>query len=372
MPLNHSPTRKRPPTRSNPIIENNENSEDENQSEIGEATNILQLPNFDEYQHYSNLLQKQESQTSTSTIVITSALETEMHYTTAGFTQPLNTVHSDKTLNSSQVLSTTFEKSTKNINKIIDPSTTETRFPSRPTDYQYQQLVQAAIVNTNLLTQLHDNLLDNKPTSQNHVHRNLFPKFLPDINKLISSVPQTDGTEPNEFLNFLVEIEKIINLQIIPPSRLMEGLITHVHGELRKWLASTSLQYRDNWNQCKNNMLNYFLSRQQISRLIRTHVFRVQTLDETLATYAEDLRLRAYALNYINRDEEILVHIWDSATSKYLNKICTLNVPTSFENLFQIARQIDEATLRLDEANLRETDAKLTTCKSTKNTTPKN
>lgn len=208
-------------------------------------------------------------------------------------------------------------------------------------------------VHRDSLTQLlaiHNQLLLD---TQRQVNNLSGPNFKPDMTQLCQNIPRADGDNPSIFIDFLIEVEKIVNLNIMPLSKLIKGLVTQTEGELQLWLSRLATP-TNTWDHIKSQLLIKFLSPTQMSRIQLEKIFRYQNPNESLKQFTNDLEITAKVLN-LPDETRIVTHILDSANSEYLPLLATIfPQPTTFEQLYQIAKRADENANRLKNAISRE------------------
>lgn len=228
-------------------------------------------------------------------------------------------------------------------------------------------LYQAASVQIELLGQLTDKINSFKLRSPEESTDQRY------TTSMLSNIPIADGQDPLKLIEFVVHIQQIVDLQIASEKILINEILLRTTGQLQIWWAKASKENKFLWTELKQHLVEEFIPPMVRNRLTNTQVRRLQKPGERLLDFAEDIHSKSKALLCNISEEELLVHIWDSANYSTLLQISTLPIPKSFRELRILSRNLDETTRRIEEAKMRECQAapqktnSATSFKNTKN-----
>jgi len=230
-----------------------------------------------------------------------------------------------------------------NVNKIVSQ------------EEQASPLARATAVHMNVTSILVDQITELKRLTMD-ISKHIIKEsedFKPDVKDLLAKVPRCNGTDPNNLVEFMLQVQEICELKLSADSVVLSSLINYVDGELRCWWADV-VPRLESWKTVKIQLIAEFLSPVMKLHLINAQVRRVQQTQESLSHFISDIWRRAEILEANISEQDIILHIWTNANYETLLKLKDRTIPISIQGFKLLARQIEEMEMLLNLARHRE------------------
>lgn len=239
---------------------------------------------------------------------------------------------------------------------IPEPTTPITdQLPPQPQNEQISPLIRATATHMQMTTALMDRVEHlNEVTTQ--LSAKISPsicEFKIDSKEITSHIPFCSGDNPRQLIDFIEEVQSVVDLQLALDPILLRSLLNKVQGDLRTWWAAAVLRF-ESWNALKKSLLNDFISPVIKNQLINQLIRRSQKPDEPFKNFIKDILTKKKALDVDITNKELVLQIWSNVNYRTLLNLKDSPMPESIEDLQKIARRLEDFESRLKEAKLRE------------------
>lgn len=166
------------------------------------------------------------------------------------------------------------------------------------------------------------------------------------LQSMLAELPICDGKVANQLIKFIIAVDKLIQLELVPQSEYVSWIMTRTTGFLADWWFRRAATLA-NWQSIKPLILNEFLSPIHIETLKNEMCLRYQYESETLLEFAHSIDAVAKALNLGWTEEALMQTILSRISPKtYYYIKCN---PMDIINMSQLARissEVEGALLR--------------------------
>lgn len=141
-----------------------------------------------------------------------------------------------------------------------------------------------------------------------------------EINSLLENVPEINGSDLENLIKFIVEVDLIVCTPLVPELTLLKGLTFKFRGSLRDWWFS-QLTHSLTWFQAKNELLNRYLTPIDRARLGEKFLNREQGPNEDYLDFVEDVVKYVPLFGSSLTEVEIVTRLWlkqNSSTFEYM------------------------------------------------------
>lgn len=181
--------------------------------------------------------------------------------------------------------------------------------------------------------------------------------FKIDAKEITSSISHCSGHDSRNLIDFIQEVQSVIDLQLAPEQKLLKSLLNKVHNELRIWWAR-AVQRFDDWSLLKPALLREFISPVSHNQLVNDLVRRTQRPDESFRSFISDILSKSKALDMNCSKEELILQIWTNLNYSTLIGLKDMPMPQSIDELHAVARRLEDYHHRLATAKTREESSK--------------
>jgi hypothetical protein len=205
-----------------------------------------------------------------------------------------------------------------------------------------QRITMTAISETARLCSSYDSQCnDNSQDSSNKF-------FIPHIaQQMIHELPSTSGSDPISLSKFLVEVDKIISLNLATENSILANIIPLTTNRLRAvWLQAQSMNM--DWMQLQAHIRANLFTPRLIRDMQTTLIFRKQGTNETLSHFVAEINgfFQILAPGFSARDKFDTIFTGLNTTTRY--SFAGLPVPSTVEDLIKLCPMVD--ALRLEES----------------------
>ena len=193
--------------------------------------------------------------------------------------------------------------------------------------------------------------------------------FKIDSRDITNNIPNCTGDDPVKLVEFVQEVQAVVDLRLAPERTLLKSLLSRVHDDLRSWWASAVLEFR-NWNELKTALILNFISPVTKQQLTNTLVRRPQRSEESFKNFIRDILAKASALNANMNDSELILQICANANYSTLLELKGKSLPITIEDLKSLSREIEETQALLQAAKSREESASTSNLQNKSNFKP--
>lgn len=247
-----------------------------------------------------------------------------------------------------------------NENRQVNTSSVNNDMQSNSNPHQTSPLARATATHMRMTAELMDNV-DNLTCITNRLVDRATTSvcdFRVDAKDITSKIPHCAGDDPIKLIEFIQEVEAVVNLQLASEIMLMKSLLNYVHNDLRIWWAS-ALQQFNNWHSLKISLISQFISPVGKQQLINKLVRRTQGINESFRNFINDIHTKAIALNVDISENELVLQIWANANYNTLLELRDKEIPTTIAQLQVTARRIEQNQVLLQAAKQREESSSL-------------
>lgn len=166
-----------------------------------------------------------------------------------------------------------------------------------------------------------------------------------DVDNITRLIPTCDGSSPEDLVNFIQEIQNVVDSNLLPENQLIYYLLMKTTNELRTWWT-TAMQTHSSWSTIKYQLLNTYLSRIDITILVDRLVRRNQHEHETFSQFTRDVVRKITALDVQMSELQIIDMIWAHTNRNTFEYIKYRTIPQTIRELEQIGTEIDQIQRR--------------------------
>ena len=163
------------------------------------------------------------------------------------------------------------------------------------------------------------------------------PRVLQD---LVNRIPITSGSDPREFIEFLIQVEKIRQLNLADPHALLVSLLPRTSNQLRTtWIRAVA----DNTpiQDLMQSLLNFFLPHRLRHSMVSDLLYRSQRPNEPLAEFISDLQDCQSLLMPALPQGELLEIVLTGINHDTRSRLAGFPAPSSVDELLALAPRIE-------------------------------
>ncbi|PNF15457.1 hypothetical protein B7P43_G17834 [Cryptotermes secundus] len=172
------------------------------------------------------------------------------------------------------------------------------------------------------------------------------------VTDLIAAIPPLIDMDPEQILKFLIQVNQIIELKLLPDTEFMALLITRTSGRLMHILG-THLGSTDTWGVVQAEIISTFLPPRIKEQFLVSYVLdRFQSPTEDLTEYIMSVVSAAKILGFLGTEVQLVHRIVQNLHPKIKSYCVFQNRPESIASLFSLATTVAEAVAVEDQRRL--------------------
>lgn len=161
----------------------------------------------------------------------------------------------------------------------------------------------------------------------------------------LDSIPMCNGLDSQLLLDFIVQIDSLVETRVLPERQLMEMLVLKTEGYLRqRWYEIIS--HNRQWSLVKTNLIRTLLSDLDLEHLRTQLIYRWQKPSESFREYIQDIVSKSRALNLCMTEAELASIIFNHINNETFNLLRIAKPPNNIQELRVLADQIYSAQCR--------------------------
>jgi len=227
--------------------------------------------------------------------------------------------------------------------------------PASSADQQPSSLIQATAVHMQLTANIHDQMAELRSLTDT-ITKHLITKdlqFKHDVSKFTSKITICCGTEPEKLVQFMEEVQSLVDLKIAPDVTLLSAALDRLQGELLFWWPEAVSKYQS-WPNIKKELLKKFVPPTIKIQLVNSLARRHQRSNETFSEFIRDIRCKADLLEAGLSQDELICHIWAYANVTTLADLKHSTMPSTLDELAKLSQRMEESEMLIKLAKQRD------------------
>lgn len=168
--------------------------------------------------------------------------------------------------------------------------------------------------------------------------QNLGNMSVSDLRDLTSNVPCVDGTDLEALLKFILEVDSVMSIPIVPYNLINKILVFKTEGSLRTWWIQ-QVNSQSVWSVQKKLLLDYFMSPIDRAMMVERFVNRKQGRTEGFPEFVEDVLKYINLLNVPFAEIDLVAKLWVNQNLHSFNYFQFREPPTSMDGLRNLIQQ---------------------------------
>lgn len=156
------------------------------------------------------------------------------------------------------------------------------------------------------------------------------------ITDLVKPVPTVTGSDTKRLLQFLIQVNDIISLQLVGDQCIIQGLLSKTEGSLRVVWSSAVLN-NTTWDKLRQQILNDFFPVRTLRAIINDTVYRLQRPGETLRDFVNNIKQAAGLLTPDMSEDELVTTILQAINRSTRVHLSMEAKPTTMAQLYALA-----------------------------------
>lgn len=172
----------------------------------------------------------------------------------------------------------------------------------------------------------------------NMTTQNLGNMSVSDLRDLTTSVPSVDGTDLEALLKFILEVDSVMSIPLVPYNLINKILIFKTEGSLRTWWTQ-QVNIQSEWSVQKRRLLDYFMSPIDRAIMVERFVNRKQGRTESFPEFVEDVLKYINVLNVPFSETDLVAKLWVNQNLSAFNYFQYREPPTTMAGLRNLIQQ---------------------------------
>ena len=160
-----------------------------------------------------------------------------------------------------------------------------------------------------------------------------------ETRELLSTVPETNGTDINVFIKFILEVENLIRTPFVSQPILLRCLVFKIVDPLRTWWVR-ELARNFSWAPLREALFNNFVTPIDRAILAERFLNRRQGPSEDFADYINDILKYVPLFGPALSEAEQVAKIWINQNVTTFNFLQYQKVPDNIEELIRLGKHM--------------------------------
>lgn len=163
------------------------------------------------------------------------------------------------------------------------------------------------------------------------------------VNDLIQAIPPLSSTDPEDILTFLIRVNQVVELKLLPNPEFLALLISRTSGRVMQILGS-HMATTDGWDTVQSEIITTFLPPRVKEQFLASYVLdRFQAPTEDLTSYVMSVVGAATILGFPGTEAQLVQRMVQNLHPRVKSHCLFQNRPESVQDLYSLATTVSEA-----------------------------